>query len=739
MPNYTDDYSVPTPDIVSKAGVHIEFVDSVASMVAGDRPFWGFMYTFDPYEERPYMEAVRSMYKQGVRLFSFILPLPVAWDQPGRYDFSLLDKVHDKIFNIAPKALVYPRVFMTTPNWWDEQNLDELIGFRGLRPEFPPFPNEDRPLWRYEMKMYHGTKNPSLASVKWRKDASEALAAYVRHTWEKYAGHFFGYQIAYGTCGEWGAFGSYFADQYGCYDFSKPMLKSFRAFLKSKYYADDALKEAWNEPSAEINTAQPPTKLQMHKTELGVFKNPLNCRHYIDWVDHYSSELYSSMIHFCRAAKQAAPVDILTGSFAGAAPLQAGCSAYISQIALPGIKQIPDSDAIDMLCAPNNYENRSRGVFSQVPVQSISGRKIFIAENDVRTFLANQEQGQFSAGKDRSRSVASFKRDTFYNLTQGSGHLWWYDFGEGWYLDESFEDIISRLVNKFITISPADRYGQAEAALVLDEESLCYTEGSSQYFKLWRQELNEHLPRMGAPFDVITVQDMFDRKSYKLYFFRDMFYAPAAKTDKIRSFVEKADSSCVWFYAAGLLNESGIDPNGINRLTNINANILDFSTSQQLTVLNFNHVITKNVPKTEGTAGNDDLRGLYGPMVIAEDERAEILGEIESISKPGIAFKRQGKRFDAWFASPLLTPKLLANLAHEAGVHLYVEPGNIVFGAGNLISLQSDRTETVKFQFKGNVEKIEDILADKIYICQNGVMFIDLIGGEPVLLRQYKR
>ena len=734
-----ENYSVPSFKIIKNTGVRMEIIDSIPAMVAGDKPFWGGIYTFDPYQDYPYLKAVQSMYKQGIRIFSFLLPLSVAWDEPGKYDFSLLDKeIHDKVFDAAPDALVFPRVFMQTPYWWDEQNPQELIGFRGQKPQFAPWPNENKPLWRYEMKMYHGTNNPSLASEKWRKDASESLAAYVRHTWQKYPGHFLGYQVAYGTCGEWVPFGSWFDNRYGSYDFSKPMLRSFRNFLTSRYQTDAVLKKAWNDQAVEISTAEPPTKLQMHKTELGVFKDPRNNQRYFDWVDNFSRELYTSMAYFCRAAKQAAPVDILTGSFVGYAPLQVGCSAYISQLARLHLNQIIDCDSIDILCTPNNYENRAKGVFSQTPIQSIASKKIFVSENDFRTFLVDAGEDQFGGNiKDKFHSIAFFKRDTFYNLTQGSGHLWWYDFGRGWYLDKSVEKIIATLVKKINTVTPADRAGQAEVALVVDEESLCYTEGSSQYFKLWREMLNEHLPRMGSPFDVITTEDMLGRKPYKLYFFRDIFYASHTKAEKIRDFVEKAGASCVWFYAAGLLNEDGIDLNGVNRLTNIKVDILNFSTSQQLTVSNFNHAITKGISQTQGTAGNDDLRGIYGPMLFVEDDAAEILGSIESIDKPGIAFKTQNARFDAWFASPLLHPKLLANLASVAGVHLCVEHGNVIFGAGNLISLQSDVTKTLKFRPKAKVYKAEDILTGKTYVCADGVITVDLTGSEPVLLRLY--
>jgi hypothetical protein len=249
--------------------------------------------------------------------------------------------------------------------------------------------------------------------------------------------------------------------------------------------------------------------------------------------------------------------------------------------------------------------------------------------------------------------------------------------------------------------------------------------------------LNEHLPKMGAAFDVITTDDIFAKEPYKLYIFRDIFYAPHAKAEKIRHFVEKANASCVWFYAAGLLNEDGIDLDGINKLTNIKINVLNFGTSQQLTVSNFTHTITKDVPQIQGTTGNEDLRGIYGPMLFVEDDDAQVLGNIESIDKPGIAFKLQGSRFDAWFAGPLLSPKLLGNLASAAGVHLCVEPGNVIFGAGNLVSLQSDVTKMIKFRPKVKVDKAEDILTGKIYECIDGSIVIDLTEGEPILLRLY--
>ena len=47
------------------------------------------------------------------------------------------------------------------------------------------------------------------------------------------------------------------------------------------------------------------------------------------------------------------------------------------------------SPYIDMLHTPNGYQDKDKGVFSQAPIATIAHKKIFMAENDVRTYLAS--------------------------------------------------------------------------------------------------------------------------------------------------------------------------------------------------------------------------------------------------------------------------------------------------------------------------------------------------------------
>ena len=730
------DFSVPSPAEIRQTGARMESVDRVPMMVAGDRPFWGFIYTFDPYDNRPYLETLGSMYEQGVRIFSFLLPLPVAWRQTGQCAFELLDTLHDKILQTAPDGLFIPRVFMTTPDWWDAKHRDELIGFRGPIPEVGSFDNEDQQLWQYETKMYHSPRNASIASSRWRTDAGSVLHDYVQHTWRgAYSGHFMGYQVAYGTCGEWGAFGSYLNNRYGCYDFSDPMLAAFRNYLRQKYRSDAVLRKAWQDDSVTLDNAEPPDKMTLLKTDVGVLKDPARCARVVDWMDNYSQQKHQAIIHFCRITKDAAPVPVLAGSF-GAVRLQTGCSAYIAPLAQTRINELTDSDAIDFLCSPNSYEDRRRGVCPTVPIQTVCRKKIFISECDFQPCRPG-EHGPHSP-PSAEKNIPFFKRDTFFNLTQGSGHLWWYDFGLGWYLHRAYEDTVRALVEGMKQVTPADRCGRAEIALVVDELSACYTEGSSGYYKLSRQFINEHLPRCGAPFDIVTTDDMLVAPAYKLYIIRDMWYTGDRRAVEIRRFLDDNRANCLWLYACGLLGQGGLNLDGMRQLTGFSFALEDMATSHQLTILDFEHPMTVGLERTAGTAGNDDIFGVYSPMIYVDDAEAQILGHIESIHKPGIAYKRRTDRFDAWCASPLLPARMIYNLALLAGVHLHVPPGTCMFGSGNLVSLQSETTETIDFRTRGDVSKLVDILTLEEIPLSGSVAKIDIEADEPRLFRQVR-
>jgi len=689
---------MPHPDELRQTGMHLGRAGGAPCMMAGDRAVWGFVYTLDPYSNRPWLDAFRSMYQQGVRLFSFLVPLPVAWKEDGGFDFSLIDEVHDAMLEAGPEALFLPRVFLVTPPWWDARHQDELLRFCAGEFRHETFPNEALPLWRHETKLYHGPDNPSLASEAWRRDAGNALTAYVRHTWEtpRYAGHWVGYQVAYGSCGEWGAYGTYLENRFGGPDVSAPMVAAYRSWLKSHYPDDESLRKAWRDPGACLAEAMPPDKAALLATDVGSLKDPRRRRAVTDWQAWFSDTLHDAIEHFCRVAKEAAPVPVLAGSFAGYR-LQVGCSAYICQHALGGIGRLLASPWVDILSTPNVYHDRANGVFSQAPVQTPARHKLFLAENDVHTHLDEQRiSGEgIVTPTIREEEIAQFRRDTAFNFSQGGGHQWWYDFGLGWYLDPAIEKIIAGLVQAGSSLSVSARTGQAEVALVVDEASLGHIEGMAGYFNLCRTMQNTEIPRMGAPCDIITGDDVLRRPPYKLYLFRDQFYTTTKHRRALRRFLEKHKASAVWFYAPGLVGKTGIRPDKASELTGIHLNLLPFAAPQYITLATDAHPVCKGVPHSVGTRGNEDVHGVYGPVLHVDDPRATVLGKLEALDLPGAAIRAGEGRFDAWFASPLLPWQLLANLGHAAVVHRWLEPGVALAAAGRVFTVWSDHDRTV--------------------------------------------
>jgi len=83
----------------------------------------------------PAKKHYESFGKAGVDLaslsvtadFSLHFEQPTAWLGPGQYDFSDMDNKMQLILEANPDAYVFPRVYMCSPPWWDEQHPDQLV------------------------------------------------------------------------------------------------------------------------------------------------------------------------------------------------------------------------------------------------------------------------------------------------------------------------------------------------------------------------------------------------------------------------------------------------------------------------------------------------------------------------------------------------------------------------------------------------------------------------------------
>ena len=724
--------SFPGPNQVAKLGVNTKDHNGEITMCCGAQSFKGNIYCFDPYEHRPWQKCIENMYKDGVRIFSYLCPLVLGWDTENKYDFALLDKLHDSILQIVPEALLIPRVFLTTPFWWDKKYPDELLRFKKHTPKIDLDENKHQELWKYEAKMYHSTQNTSLASVQWKQDAGKALKAFIKHSMHKYHGHFIGFHLAYGTCGEWGPFGSYKNGRFGCYDFSKPMLKTFRKFLMNKYSDETALRVAWRDSQISFDSALPPNKAELLKTDYFTLKDPRFHQQCLDWYEHYNFTLAQSIGHFCRVVKKASSRPVLTAVFGGAL-MQTGASAYQVHSVFHCLDQILQEKDLDIICTPNWYENRQKGVASQAPVASISKKKLFIAECDVRATPDNANRLSTTFPVSKKEGIKNFCRDTFFNMSQGQGLFWWYDFGQGWFLSPEIRKIIRKIVSYQLTVLPEEKL-QAEIAVVIDESSNSLMEGNCGYYRQFRKLLNHLLPYSGMPFDVITLDDMFTSAPHKLYIFRDLFYCEAITRNKLRDFVEKNNASCIWFFAAGTIDENGIFPDNSKSLTNIKLKVHETITTSAVTLTNNKHPFCENMQLPMPFSETSDIDSITAPVFSVDDFQAETLGQLESLELPGIACKYDSERFDLWSASPLLPSAFFANIACAAKCRQQAPSGVMTFGTGNMRMFLSLEKIKIKVAWGKAVANIRDLISGKIYSCRKKDFNLLLYPNRPVLL-----
>ncbi|MBQ7637584.1 MAG: hypothetical protein IJS90_01615 [Clostridia bacterium] len=401
------------------------------------------------------------------------------FDNKNGPDFSALDGSVQKILDSCPDALIFPRLNVSMPLWWIEENVDCLDGM-GQR--------------------------ESLYSQKFRDTACDMLRQVIRHiNRSAYASHIVGYQIAGGNTEEW----FHFDLNAG---FSETAEKAFDEYLR-KYYPDCGFSGL---PDMSLLKG----KNTYHRDErLALF------------LEFASFAAADDICLLCSVAKEETGGNVVVGTFYGYS-LEVSSPLYGTH----SLKTLLACDAVDFICSPNSYiGTRDPGAdwTEMYPADSVRLHgKLCMQECDVRTHLTRplsecapeyDENASYTAPiwqplESRELSVSMLRKTFARQLIKGNG-FWWFDMWGGWYNDPVILSDIEKMIDICSSsLFARNRASKAETAVFIDESAYKYYTDCAMRNAAFNQRME--LGLSGAPYDIYDLSD-FEAvyKNYKCVVF----------------------------------------------------------------------------------------------------------------------------------------------------------------------------------------------------------------------------
>ena len=447
----------------------VDFLGGVPTLFINGKPYAGMAYITYNWENACY----RSFADAGYRLFSLVAQFGDRFlntvtgihqfsrgffAEKGKEDYSAFDTEVHKILDACPDALIFPRVNMGMPRWWDEENPDECCDTG-----------------------YSEGRRGCFSSRKWREDTKMFLRRFISHVCESdYAEHIFGYQIADGNTEEWfswdqvGSNGKAARKGYAEWQGNDGTEESFRRYLSVA--AADAIREMAEEAKA----------LTGGKVVVGSFYG------YLFEVPFWKSNHHAlqSLLH-CKS------IDFLCSP-----------AGYTTRL-MPGL---------DWPCMVPEASMRKHGklYFAEFDSRTCLTRYLSSMRPEIVT-QPKYYDTKFWLGPETEKESIDILRMNFARQYAASNASWWFDMWGGWYESPA---MMAEMKNFHIRMQSAlslkDRTGIAECAAWVDETSFPKTDEPVTCCRTGRISIGQS----GIPCDYYELADFPDVcKKYKMMLF----------------------------------------------------------------------------------------------------------------------------------------------------------------------------------------------------------------------------
>lgn len=702
-------------------------------------------YMFELNEDWPrgIADSVRRFSARGIRRFELVVRngwTDAGFDPDGGESSYPVDPAMRTILDAEPHAQVMLRLVVTPPPQWladhaDERERDHL----------------DR---LYEVSFASDAGFQAIAGAMTRIVGHIESAAYA----ERIAGYnlhiqFEGVPLASMTEGVFT-------------DTSPAMVAAFRRFLGSLYGSDDALREAWGDATASLDTVLPPNPDEhLGGNPADIFHHPVRGRKVRDYYDLMDALTVRRHRQVAGAVKDACGGRRLVGVMGGYSQDAGEPRSIASPTGFPDLQlhkhhfsgpgpwgRLFEAPEIDFFFAPTDYRHTGMGgvcLILNMPASQRLHGKLSYMEDDQRTHLhraANWNPMLESSGE----SVAAHRRNAALLYTEAD-LCDWMEQVSNWLLEDAILDNLGAL-NRLLQDGDTVPHSFPDAICVLfDEDSQGWTKPTTRLDEtLFYHQRNGGLSTCGVPVRYHLLSDLAhdDFPPYKCYLLPNLYRATPEKERWLDDRVRRDGNLLVWLYGAGYIGDRDFSTAAMSRLTGLQLGVHPHPWEHRIRITDWAHPITRDLA-ADLTFGTDRH---YGPIFHVEDQGACVLGRSFGFGMtqwPALAVRESGRgarghggppeRGAGDYASvyceaPNLPADLLRGLARYAGCHVYLD-SNDTFAAGkDLVMVHAAKPGRRRLHLPSESDVSDALTGENIAACTREVPF-EVTGPDTRLFR----
>ena len=526
----------------------------------------------------------------------------------------------------------------------------------------------------------HNYPYNSIASDKWMEYAKEITDNLIMAVKENPA--YSNRIVAYSPCGSYG--GEWFGPNFwnGHYDTSEVCARKFRTYLSNKYKTDAALQKAWGNNGVTLQTATIPNNVPAYHSDDSALPTVLMESQYqniVDYQDFYSELMASRIVEICQYIKEKNDSRILTASYYG---YQYEISIAVSGCL--GLETVLDSRYVDILAAPNSYEDRNEGgvgaSMTRLSAIAASG-KIWLDESDYRSPIQTDEgftTGESGLGDEEAIAtlehlIEVMKRQYGKNMVYDSG-TWWLDLlNRGWFDSEEFWEASADLQELWYHYTTYKNTASPEVAFIWDDDALCMLGKAWEATDDILRDVKRNAHRAGVSFGFYSMEDLLEGRidDSKLY----IFYTPWNITAKQAPAIKKklTGKTAVWMYGYGKTDSAVFKD-----ITGIQA---ELSASNRSTNLTF----VDNADEILLGLSDAFVSGMDGGAVtVVKDDNATVLAKYDASEEVAVATLEKGKTKSVFYGSTSLPNTVLRALVEYADATVFMNTEDVFYADNSL-------------------------------------------------------